>query len=70
MIRRTVATLAVLSAGMLSIGCQNSGGGESRADTARPRMAADAEAFKPRFTRSSADCRCRRATSASSSPRA
>jgi hypothetical protein len=50
MIRSTFATLAVLTMSMLSTGCQNSGYGESKADTDRPRVAADADAYTRAYT--------------------
>ncbi|HEY0008780.1 MAG TPA: hypothetical protein VGB55_08660 [Tepidisphaeraceae bacterium] len=50
MIRNTVATLAVLTMSVLSTGCQNSGQAESRADTERPRVAADADAYTRAYT--------------------
>jgi hypothetical protein len=50
MIRSTVATLAILTAAISSGGCQNSGSGAATADTERPRMAAEAEAFSRPYT--------------------
>ena len=50
MIRSTIATLAVLTLAISSTGCQNSGYAESRADTDRPRVAAETDTYTRAYT--------------------